>query len=188
MSASTHGHFDEEAGASLNEDLLGNQEDGDSTNGSGGGGAADAETYLDAEGRIQKLQSPVTIDWQHVRTSLANERTFLAWIRTSMSIFSFGWAILKVQEYFSANQLHWYDEVVGYMFCLCACVTLVVGTQRFIRVRSALAFPESVVRFGRVGVRYIIAMIAVCFIVAFLRLMVNDIQSHYVAAVPSDEL
>ena len=56
-------------------------------------------SYVDAEGNVQRLQSPLTIDWQHMRTSLANERTFLAWTRTALSIFSFGWAILKVRRW-----------------------------------------------------------------------------------------
>lgn len=152
----------------------------------GGGDNQDAnmldeeETYLDADGRVRRIQSPMTIDWQHMRTSLANERTFLAWTRTAMSIFSFGWAILKVQQYFAVNQLHWYDEVVGYLFCLSGCLVMVIGTQRYLRVRSAMAFPESVVRFGRFGIRYVVAMVGVCLVVALFRVAVNDVESHFV--------
>ena len=138
----------------------------------------DIDTYTDAQGRVQRLQSPLTIDWQHTRTSLANERTFLAWMRTSLSIFSFGWAILKVQQFFQNSQLHWYDELVGYIFCLGGVASFAIGTQRYLRVRSAMAFPESVVRFGRIGIRYIIGLLSVCFFAALLRLTVNDIQSH----------
>eukprot|EP00750_Incisomonas_marina_P000768 INCI10570.1.p1 GENE.INCI10570.1~~INCI10570.1.p1 ORF type:complete len:218 (+),score=37.97 INCI10570.1:462-1115(+) len=207
-SATTHGISEEEK-SSLEADLLDGSSDGFSSPSFGVGPAAavalrngvderrtagdedgrgenedevpdEEETYLDADGRVRRIQSPMTIDWQHMRTSLANERTFLAWTRTAMSIFSFGWAILKVQQYFTVNQLHWYDEVVGYLFCLSGCLVMVIGTQRYLRVRSAMAFPESVVRFGRFGIRYVVAMVGVCLVVALLRVAVNDVESHYV--------
>lgn len=40
--------------------------------------------------------SSIPRDPNHAGTSLANERTFLAWVRTSLTLFSFGYGILKV--------------------------------------------------------------------------------------------
>jgi hypothetical protein len=57
--------------------------------------------------------------------------------------------------------------------------------QRYLRVRSAIAFPESVVRFGRVGVRWIVAALIVCLTIAFLRLLINDVESNLVVPSPA---
>ena len=46
-----------------------------------------------------------SIDWQFIRTKLANERTFLAWVRTSLTLFSFGYGILKVESYLSPDSV-----------------------------------------------------------------------------------
>eukprot|EP00466_Bigelowiella_natans_P010382 jgi/Bigna1/86663/estExt_fgenesh1_pg.C_120175 len=70
------------------------------------------------------------IDWQFMRTALANERTFLAWVRTSLTLFSFGYGILKVESYLHKDELPWYDHVVAYVFTFAAICAFGIGCLR----------------------------------------------------------
>mmetsp|Transcript_7684 Transcript_7684/g.10538 ORF Transcript_7684/g.10538 Transcript_7684/m.10538 type:complete len:182 (-) Transcript_7684:158-703(-) len=78
------------------------------------------------------------IDWQFMRTALANERTFLAWVRTSLTLFSFGYGILKVETYLHKDELPWYDHAVAYVFTFAAICAFGIGCLRFREVKTIL--------------------------------------------------
>jgi len=62
------------------------------------------------------------------RTVLANERTFLACIRTTLALFAAGASFI---QFF---RLQWL-EVVGYLLIVSGLVLLAVGTRRFLSFR-----------------------------------------------------
>ena len=66
------------------------------------------------------------------REYLANERTFLAWIRTGASLVSIGLAVTQFQAAFDAGGF-------GLGLLALGCLTLVVGMVQFFRVRRQLA-------------------------------------------------
>ena len=69
------------------------------------------------------------------REYLANERTFLAWIRTGASLVSFGLAVTQFEAALDKG---------GFALGLLAlgCLTIVVGTVQFFRTRRQVATGE----------------------------------------------
>lgn len=62
---------------------------------------------------------------------LANERTYLAWLRTSLSITAIGIAINQLMSNASAH-------IVGYVFVILGGIFLGVATFRYFRTMSLL--------------------------------------------------
>lgn len=71
--------------------------------------------------------APTELNWQFIRTDLANERTFLAWSRTTLSLFSIGFPILKVEHVNTPNVLTWYDSGLGLIFCSTSLGCMIAG-------------------------------------------------------------
>jgi putative membrane protein len=71
------------------------------------------------------------------RTRLANERTFLAWLRTALTALAVGVAAGKIIPGV-AHVTRWPFEILGVGFAVLAVVLVVYGAQRFFRVERAL--------------------------------------------------
>lgn len=89
---------------------------------------------------------------------MANERTFLAWLRTSLSFITVGVAItqlfkLKVNSKINLNdklitlssnerliEYHTFGKCLGSLFILLGITTLVLGLLRFFQVQHALIY------------------------------------------------
>lgn len=65
------------------------------------------------------------------RTRLANERTFMAFVRTSLYLIVGGIAFLKVEE---LQSIQW----LGYVCFLISIIVLVIGIMKYIRLRKDL--------------------------------------------------
>jgi putative membrane protein len=71
----------------------------------------------------------------------ANERTLLAWLRTGVSLITFGFVIartsvwLKKEEPLTATRG---ADLIGALFVLLGAVTEIVGLARYLRTRAAL--------------------------------------------------
>lgn len=65
------------------------------------------------------------------RTNLSNERTLLAYIRTSVGLLVSGIALLRLFD----NQ---YIHILGYALVLFAILTVCLGFRRYFRVRQIL--------------------------------------------------
>ena len=87
-----------------------------------------------------KMEKPKCGDRQHIREHLANERTFLAWIRTGVAILTFGFVIEKFSIYIRSlgaasgqdlpvNSLS--SSYFGFIFVLIAAVVVILATVRF---------------------------------------------------------
>lgn len=82
----------------------------------------DKKTYL----QIKEMTRKNTPDL--LRTFLANERTFLSFIRTSLTLFIVAFTLIK----FLDNQLF---EFIGWLFVGIGIATFFVGLVRYIRMK-----------------------------------------------------
>jgi len=113
------------------------------------------------------------LKFSRLSTHLANDRTFLAWIRTTASIFAVGFGILKSEKLFQFT-LDWYDKLIGFMFCIAGVLCLCFGVSRYIVVKRSLMVSKKFLRQGlrRVSLRLFAALIFVCYIVMFARCII----------------
>ena len=82
-----------------------------------------------------------------VTDHLANERTFLAWVRTALAIMVFGFAVERVglalrefdlkSAYFPVSSIH-YSTLVGVGLVCLGVVMLVLALTNFLTIRSAI--------------------------------------------------
>jgi putative membrane protein len=70
-----------------------------------------------------------------VREHLANERTLLAWVRTGVSLISFG---LVVERLGTQTDSTGFSGVFGIALAVLGCLALVMGTARFLRSRRGI--------------------------------------------------
>lgn len=100
---------------------------------------------------------------------MANERTFLAWLRTSLSLVTVGIGIVQL---FKLNKIGEDDALVrlgkpvGVGFTLLGIYTLIQGCIRYFRVQSMLIsslFPVSQLSIGLVGL-IVLILVFVTFI------------------------
>jgi len=111
---------------------------------------------------------------------LANERTLLAWIRTSLAMVGLGAALARIDEVTGG---------VGAVIFICAGLfCLILGTQRYYKVKNALLkfdkreYELSSVSLMRMGVRpFVVAvMLLLALLVAwFLFKLVSYCLDHY---------
>lgn len=101
------------------------------------------------------------------RDHLASERTFLAWLRTSLSIASVGVGIsqlLKLSEVTeSSTTMLGFSKGLGLSFIVVAMVTLGIGTVRYFAVQEMLLRNEYPV--SKVGVGLLFASISILTII-----------------------
>ena len=74
-----------------------------------------------------------------VRDHLANERTYLAWMRSAIALMGFGVVIVRLR-YFQIPQLHrpgtgW---KLGLLFALIGLMTVLVSTLYYFAIRNAI--------------------------------------------------
>ena len=70
------------------------------------------------------------------REHLANERTLLAWVRTGVSLISFGLVVERIgAQIGSAGS----SGAFGIALAVLGCLTLVMGTVQFLRSRRGIA-------------------------------------------------
>jgi len=66
------------------------------------------------------------------RTVLANERTLLAYVRTALGMFVAGVSFI---QFFSAVAI----QATGWVFCVVAIATVLLGAARYLKVKRSLA-------------------------------------------------
>ena len=95
------------------------------------------------------------------RDHLANERTFLAWVRTSLTFASAGVALtqlFRLPELGDGRPVHTASTVIGSLFVAAGLLCLVLGVYRFFHVQIVLQnglFPASRVE---IGVSFLVSM------------------------------
>jgi putative membrane protein len=96
------------------------------------------------------------------RTLQANERTLLAWLRTGLSLITFGFVIAKTTIWLRATAVTGAQGLsthVGTLFILLGVAAELIGLVRYLRVRRALLARTSVPT-GAVEIIVITAVIA----------------------------
>ncbi len=70
------------------------------------------------------------------REHLANERTLLAWVRTGVSLISFGLVVERIGAQIGSAGA---SGLFGIGLAVLGCITLVMGTFQFLRSRRGIA-------------------------------------------------
>jgi uncharacterized membrane protein YidH (DUF202 family) len=91
----------------------------------GTGGAADARRHDDVVDATR-------------RTHLANERTYLAWLRSGLAAVAVGLAVAKFFPFVDEEGASWPYILLGIGFCGLGVAMMVVGVQRLRDVTAAL--------------------------------------------------
>ena len=76
------------------------------------------------------------IDSQYIQQHLANERTFLAWIRTAITVIGIGFLVTNFHYYRSENlsaMEHQIITVIGMLSILFGIATILVGTRSYLK-------------------------------------------------------
>ncbi len=117
-------------------------------------------------------------DDERVRDHLANERTYLAWMRTGIATMGFGVVIAKLRYLFPPNALSppssgiIHASNIGLLFTIIGLLTVGMSAQHYIRVqrqiragryvasgRFALTFTATVAALGLLIVWYLITSV-----------------------------
>lgn len=108
------------------------------------------------------------------RDHLASERTFLAWLRTSLSLASVGVGVAQLLKLSSKNgeskMLLRLSKALGLCFIIIATMTLAIGTSRYFAIQRLLTvdeFPAS-----RLGVGFVLLSVLVLCIAIFVIVMI----------------
>jgi len=117
-----------------------------------------------------------------VREHLANERTLLSWVRTGLGLISLGIVVERAGALVSQRIAWGISELLGLALAVLGCVTLILGTQQFLRNRRQIIQGEF---FPSVGVYLVVAgglALGGCFVV-----YVVFSQDNEDAGVPSSD-
>jgi len=84
----------------------------------------------------EKTEKPKKYHSSRIRDHLANERTYLAWMRTAIALMGFGVVILRLRSaqisLVSHPGLGW---TLGMFFCLVGWITVLISTRRYFVTR-----------------------------------------------------
>lgn len=116
----------------------------------GGAGASsgDGRRSLTFRGQVLKFE--------RVQAHLANERTWLAWVRTALSALSIAFSLLTMSEDSTAQWLAVSLFVTGCFMVSNVLFTFITGWLRYVRVKDVLMLSKSEMseHFGRFGLSH----------------------------------
>jgi len=113
-------------------------------------------------------QSQDSVDDERVREHLANERTYLAWLRTAMATIGLGVVIAKLRFILGSNDSNvsiLYAANVGMALVLFGILTVILALYAFMRVRREIRERQYKSR-----VRMVLSLAAVMVALGFLML------------------
>lgn len=87
-------------------------------------------------GMAVKASVEKTIDSQYIQQHLANERTFLAWIRTAITVIGIGFLVTNFHYYRGGNLSgaeHLIITSIGILSVLFGIGTILVGTKSYLK-------------------------------------------------------
>lgn len=83
-----------------------------------------------------KLDLEKTVDSQYIQQHLANERTFLAWIRMAITVIGIGFLVMNFHYYRSENLSgaeHQLITAIGILSIIFGIATILVGTRSYLK-------------------------------------------------------
>ena len=94
------------------------------------------------------------LKFERINAHLANERTWLAWVRTALSTLSCAFAFLSLS---SSGTYEVFVYVLGSLFCLSVLFVYVTGWLRYTRIKLilGLSFSEMKNKFDRIGITWV---------------------------------
>lgn len=106
------------------------------------------------------------LKFERVNAHLANERTWLAWVRTALSVLGVALSLLSLADDLGSVSMDSLALVLGVAFVLCTLFTYVTGWLRYARVKEVLAWQGAQVKakFGRFGLGYQARFLAIALI------------------------
>lgn len=103
------------------------------------------------------------LKFERINAHLANERTWLAWVRTALSTLSCAFAFLSLS---SSGTYEIFVYLLGSLFCLSVLFVYVTGWLRYTRIKLilGLSFSEMRNRFDRIGITWVARLFGCLFI------------------------
>jgi uncharacterized membrane protein YidH (DUF202 family) len=113
-------------------------------------------------GRTTQFRGQV-LKFERVQAHLANERTWLAWVRTALSALSISFSMLTLADDATSTWLSVSLFVVGCFMVSNVLFTFVTGWLRYVRVKDVLMMEKSEMteNFGRFGLSHHARFLAV---------------------------
>lgn len=110
--------------------------------------ARQEETALDQEQEQKQPAAHVPATSKKVTDHLANQRTFLAWIRTGLATITFGFVVerfglllrelgLKNSSSASITTIH-YSAIIGVALVILGVLTMIIALVTFLQIRRAI--------------------------------------------------
>ena len=84
------------------------------------------------------MSEPPVSNPNRVRDHLANERTFLAWVRTAVALMGFGMVIARLRFFLPAGSGPGHGWELGVVFAAMGLVTVVLSTLHYLSVGRAI--------------------------------------------------
>lgn len=108
------------------------------------------------------------LKFERVNAHLANERTWLAWVRTALSVLGVALSLLSLSDSLGSTFLDSLSLALGVAFVMCTLFTYLTGWLRYTRVKEVLTWTGSQVKdsFGRFGLHYFTRFLAIALILA----------------------
>eukprot|EP00903_Cladosiphon_okamuranus_P016293 g15025.t1 len=121
---------------------------GNSDPGGGGGGEGRGGAAQEFRGELLKFE--------RVNAHLANERTWLAWVRTALSVLGVALSLISLTDDMGSTSMDSTALALGVAFVLCTLFTYMTGWLRYARVKEVLTWTGNQVKgkFGRFGLQY----------------------------------
>lgn len=106
------------------------------------------------------------LKFERVNAHLANERTWLAWVRTALAVLGVALSLLSLMSDLGTVSGDSLALVLGVAFVLCTMFTYLTGWLRYSRVKEVLTWQGSQVKakFGRFGLGYQARFLAIALI------------------------
>lgn len=107
------------------------------------------------------------IKFENIQAHLANERTWLAWVRTSLSALSVAFSLLTLVEYSKKAWLSAMLFLLGGGFIISVFTTFVAGWLRYARVRDVLMLAKREVptHLHRIGISHQARFLCILFVI-----------------------
>lgn len=106
------------------------------------------------------------LKFERVNAHLANERTWLAWVRTALSVLGVALSLLSLEEDMGSTAMESVVLVLGVAFVLCTLFTYLTGWLRYVRMTEVLSWTGSQVKakFGRFKLKYFTWFLGICLV------------------------
>lgn len=118
------------------------------------------------------------LKFERVNAHLANERTWLAWVRTALSVLGVALSLLSLAAEMGTLSMDTLALALGVTFVACTIFTYMTGWLRYTRVKEVLSWTGSQVKgsFGRFGLQYFTHFLGIALVLTIPIYMIGGIN------------